>query len=44
LVDLTNRPTAEKPTFGTYLCLRDAALLARRLLWIYAERNGLDAP
>jgi hypothetical protein len=44
LVDLTNRPTAETPTFGTYLYLRNAALLTRRLLWIYAERNGLDAP
>ncbi|MFG2584502.1 hypothetical protein [Streptomyces malaysiensis] len=44
LVDFTNRPTAETPTFGTYLYLRDVALLTQRLLWIYAERNGLDAP
>lgn len=44
LVDLTNRPTRETPTFGTYLYLRDVALLTQRLLWIYAERNGLDAP
>ncbi|WP_234436836.1 hypothetical protein [Streptomyces maremycinicus] len=44
LVDLTNRPTPETPTFGTYLYLRSAALLTRRLLWIYSERNGLDAP
>lgn len=44
LVDLTNRPNPETPTFGTYLYLRNAALLTRRLLWIYAERNGLDAP
>ncbi|MEU9406333.1 hypothetical protein AB0E08_11635 [Streptomyces sp. NPDC048281] len=44
LVDLTNRPTAETPSFGTYLYLRDAALLTRRLLWVYSERNGLDAP
>jgi hypothetical protein len=44
LVDLTNRPTAETPTFGTYLYLRDVALLTRRLLWIYAARNGLEAP
>lgn len=44
LVDVTNRPTAETPAFGTYLYLRDVALLAQRLLWIYAERNGLDAP
>ncbi|MFE6397489.1 hypothetical protein [Streptomyces alboflavus] len=44
LVDLTNRPTAETPAFGTYLYLRDIAFLTQRLLWIYAERNGLDAP
>ena len=43
LVDLTNRPTAETPAFGTYPYLRDVALLTRRLLWVYAERNGLDA-
>ncbi|MFJ6569847.1 hypothetical protein ACIQNU_20740 [Streptomyces sp. NPDC091292] len=44
LVDLTNRPTSETPTFGAFRYLRDVALLTRRLLWIYAERNGLDAP
>ncbi|MFE9881902.1 hypothetical protein [Streptomyces sp. NPDC005784] len=44
LVDLTNRPTAETPTFGTYFYLRGVALVTRRLLWIYSERNGLDAP
>ncbi|MER6492884.1 hypothetical protein [Streptomyces griseorubiginosus] len=44
LVDLTRRPTPETPTFGTFLYLRNAALLTRRLLWIYAERNGLGAP
>lgn len=44
LVGLTNRPTAETPAFGTYLYLRDVALLTQRLLWIYAERKGLDAP
>ncbi|MEV5876992.1 hypothetical protein AB0L75_22675 [Streptomyces sp. NPDC052101] len=44
LIDLTNRPTPETPTFGTFLYLRDVALLTRRLLWIYSERNGLDAP
>ncbi|MFF2848705.1 hypothetical protein ACFVT5_20625 [Streptomyces sp. NPDC058001] len=44
LIDLTNRPTAETPTFGTFLYLRDVALLTRRLLWIYSARNGLDVP
>ncbi|MDQ0605815.1 hypothetical protein QF037_010248 [Streptomyces canus] len=44
LVDLTGRPTPQTPTFGTYLYLRNAALLTRRLLWIYSQRNRLDAP
>ncbi|MFD5254700.1 hypothetical protein ACFWM5_17895 [Streptomyces bobili] len=44
LVALTSQPTPETPTFGTYLYLRNAALLTRRLLWIYSQRNGLDAP
>ncbi|MER5548485.1 hypothetical protein ABT072_40095 [Streptomyces sp. NPDC002589] len=44
LIDLTNRPNAETPTFGTYIYLREIALLTRRLLWIYTERNGLSAP
>ncbi|MEU6653381.1 hypothetical protein ABZ904_29085 [Streptomyces sp. NPDC046900] len=44
LIDLTNRPTVETPTFGTFMYLRDVALLTRRLLWIYSQRNGLDAP
>ena len=35
--------SAETPAFGTYPYLRDVALLTRRLLWVYAERNGLDA-
>lgn len=44
LIDLTNRPTAETPAFGAFLYLRDVALLTRRLLWIYSERKGLNAP
>ncbi|WP_369366429.1 hypothetical protein AB5L52_25530 [Streptomyces sp. CG4] len=44
LIDLTNRPTAETPAFGAFIYLRDVALVTRRLLWIYTERNGLDAP
>jgi hypothetical protein len=44
LIDLTNRPTVETPTFGTFMYLRDVALLTRRLLGIYSQRNGLDAP
>ncbi|MFD9630422.1 MULTISPECIES: hypothetical protein [Streptomyces] len=44
LVDYTSRPTAETPSFGAFIYLRDAAHLTRRLLWIYTQRNGLGAP
>lgn len=44
LIDLTNRPTVETPTFGTFVYLRDIAFLTRRLLWIYSQRKGLSAP
>lgn len=44
LLDLQNRPTAETPSFGAFLYLRDAADVTRRLLWIYTQRHGLDAP
>ncbi|MFI5861779.1 hypothetical protein [Streptomyces sp. NPDC051546] len=44
LVELSARPTVETPTFGTFFYLRDVANLTRRLLWLYTDRNGLDAP
>jgi hypothetical protein len=44
LLDLKNRPTAETPAFGAFIYLRDAADITRRLLWIYTQRHGLDAP
>jgi hypothetical protein len=44
LIDLQNRPTAETPAFGAFIYLRDAADVARRLLWIYIQRHGLGAP
>lgn len=44
LVELSARPTAETPTFGTFFYLRDVANLSRRLLWLYTDRNGLGAP
>ncbi|MFI1361179.1 hypothetical protein ACH4TV_47640 [Streptomyces sp. NPDC020898] len=44
LLDLKNRPTAETPSFGAFIYLRDAADLTRKLLWIYTQRHGLDAP
>lgn len=44
LLDLQNRPTAETPSFGAFIYLRDAADVTRRLLWIYTRRHGLGAP
>ncbi|MER5572020.1 hypothetical protein [Streptomyces massasporeus] len=44
LIDPSRRPTERTPSFGAFLYLRDVALLTRRLLWIYTERNGLSAP
>ncbi|BBC36270.1 uncharacterized protein SGFS_075640 [Streptomyces graminofaciens] len=44
LLDLQNRPTAETPSFGAFIYLRDAADITRRLLWIYTQRHGLGAP
>ncbi|WP_234335330.1 MULTISPECIES: hypothetical protein [Streptomyces] len=44
LIDPSKRPAEGTPSFGAFLYLRDVALLTRRLLWIYTERNGLGAP
>ncbi|WP_412076926.1 hypothetical protein ACLF6K_17620 [Streptomyces xanthophaeus] len=44
LVEPSARPTAETPAFGTFFYLRDVANLSRRLLWLYTDQNGLDAP
>ncbi|MBA2950086.1 hypothetical protein H1D24_30890 [Streptomyces sp. PSKA28] len=44
LLDLQNRPTAETPSFGVFIYLRDVADITRRLLWIYTQRHGLGAP
>ncbi|MFJ7202064.1 hypothetical protein ACIQWR_00805 [Streptomyces sp. NPDC098789] len=44
LIDPKERPTAGTPTFGAWLYARDVATLTRRLLWVYTELNGLDAP
>ena len=44
LIDLQNRPTAETPSFGAFIYLRDVADVTRRLLWIYTQRHGLGAP
>ncbi|WP_326719838.1 hypothetical protein OHT59_10290 [Streptomyces sp. NBC_00243] len=44
LLDLQNRPTAETPSFGAFIYLRDAADVTRRLLWVYTQRQGLGAP
>ncbi|MFF1447475.1 hypothetical protein ACFVYF_04850 [Streptomyces sp. NPDC058274] len=44
LIDLQNRPTAETPSFGVFIYLRDVADITRRLMWIYTQRHGLGAP
>ncbi|TRO55904.1 hypothetical protein E4K73_48775 [Streptomyces sp. IB201691-2A2] len=44
LIDVQNRPTAETPSFGVFIYLRDVADITRRLLWIYTQRHGLGAP
>ncbi|WP_371652876.1 MULTISPECIES: hypothetical protein [unclassified Streptomyces] len=44
LLDLKNRPTAQTPSFGVFVYLREAADTTRRLLWIYTQRHGLGAP
>ncbi|MGW2822166.1 hypothetical protein ACWC24_14305 [Streptomyces sp. NPDC001443] len=44
LIDFTSRPGTDAPAFGVFIYLRDIALLTRRLLWVYCERNGLNAP
>ncbi|MFJ6695759.1 hypothetical protein ACIQM4_06770 [Streptomyces sp. NPDC091272] len=44
LIEHGKRPTTETPTFGVFLYLRDTALIARRLLWVYAEQNGVSTP
>ncbi|MGW8743586.1 hypothetical protein [Streptomyces sp. NPDC055794] len=40
LIEHGVRPTPETPAFGVFIYLRDAATTARRLLWIYSEREG----
>lgn len=44
LIEHGARPTNETPAFGVFTYLRDTAFLARRLLWIHTEREGLSAP
>jgi hypothetical protein len=44
LIEHGTRPTNETPAFGVFVYLRDTASIARRLLWIYAEREGLSTP
>ncbi|MFD3915718.1 hypothetical protein [Streptomyces sp. NPDC058603] len=44
LIEHGTRPTNETPAFGVFIYLRDTALVARHLLWIYAEQEGVSAP
>ncbi|MEU6172390.1 hypothetical protein ABZ832_10690 [Streptantibioticus parmotrematis] len=41
---IESQPTAQTAAFGVFTYLRDAALLMRRLLWVYAEQNGVRTP
>lgn len=40
LLELTNRPGRQTPSFTAFFFMRDVANLTRRLLWVYVERNG----
>ena len=40
LLDLTNRPGRQTPSFTAFFFMRDVANLTRRLVWVYVERNG----
>jgi hypothetical protein len=40
LLELTNRPGRRAASFTAFFFMRDVANLARRLLWVYVERNG----
>ncbi|MFJ3775192.1 hypothetical protein ACIPX0_26200 [Streptomyces sp. NPDC090075] len=40
VLDLAGRPKKEATTFAAFFFMRDVADLARRLLWIHAERNS----
>lgn len=40
LLDLTNRPGRQTPSFTAFFFMRDVANLTRRLMWVYVERNG----
>lgn len=40
LLDLTNRPSRQTPSFTAFFFMRDAANLTRRLMWVYVGRNG----
>ncbi|MGW3336245.1 hypothetical protein ACWDCL_02025 [Streptomyces sp. NPDC001009] len=44
LLELSNRPTPRTPAFGAFIFMRNVASLTRRFLWLYTQRNGLDAP
>ncbi|MGC9537046.1 hypothetical protein [Streptomyces sp. UG1] len=40
LLELSERPTRETPTFSAFFFMRDVAGLTRRLLWVHTEDNG----
>ncbi|MFC8350816.1 hypothetical protein [Streptomyces sp. NPDC057280] len=40
LLELTNRPSRQTPSFTAFFFMRDVAHLTRRLMWVYAETSG----
>ncbi|MEV1008346.1 hypothetical protein [Streptomyces sp. NPDC049881] len=44
LIERGSRPNDETPAFGVFIHLHETALITRRLLCIYAQREGLNLP
>ncbi|MFE9456020.1 hypothetical protein [Streptomyces californicus] len=44
VLDVKATPPQEMPAFSAFAHMREAASVARRLLWIWAEVNGVECP
>ncbi|MGP2439077.1 hypothetical protein [Streptomyces sp. JW3] len=44
LLDAVGRPANVASVFNAFVQIRNAARLTRRLLWIWAELNGVERP
>jgi hypothetical protein len=42
MLDLKQRPSNSMPSFTAFFFMRDIANLTRRLLWVYAEEDGVS--